>query len=109
MARQLVHKIHDIREIQGQGPSCKVHGPTVRSALQDYVNIMEFLMKHWNIAGLEGLNSPAQKAQEDVQALLTKFRRLTDRQVGCPPAEHAQHAKHASPLQRRMRCSCGSA
>ena len=44
---------------------------------------MEFLMKHWNIGGLEGLNSQAQKAQEDVQALLTKFRRLTDRQVSC--------------------------
>ena len=43
-------------------------------------------MKHWNIGGLEGLNSQAQKAQEDVQALLTKFRRLTDRQVSCHPA-----------------------
>lgn len=49
--------------------------------MQDYVNIMEFLMKHWNIGGLGGLNSEAQKAQDDVQALLTKFRRLTDRQV----------------------------
>lgn len=50
---------------------------------------MEFLMKHWNIGGLEGLNSQAQKAQEDVQALLTKFRRLTDRQVSCHcPAQH---------------------
>ncbi len=55
--------------------------------MQDYVNIMEFLMKHWNIAGLEGLNSQAQKAQEDVQALLTKFRRLTDRQVSRHPAK----------------------
>ena len=56
--------------------------------MQDYVNIMEFLMKHWNIAGLEGLNSQAQKAQEDVQALLTKFRRLTDRQVSCHQGMH---------------------
>lgn len=40
-------------------------------------------MKHWNIGGMEGLNSQAQKAQDDVQALLTKFRRLTDRQVTC--------------------------
>ena len=44
-------------------------------------------MKHWNIGGLEGLNSQAQKSQDDVQALLTKFRRLTDRQVGCHPAQ----------------------
>ena len=56
--------------------------------MQDYVNIMEFLMKHWNIGGLGGLNSEAQKAQDDVQALLTKFRRLTDRQVSCVPALH---------------------
>ncbi len=51
--------------------------------MQDYVSIMEFLMKHWKIDSLEGLNSRAQKAQEDVQALLTKFKRLTDRQVMC--------------------------
>ena len=51
--------------------------------LQDYVAIMEFLMKHWKIGSLEGLNSQAQKAQDDVQALLTKFKRLTDRQVTC--------------------------
>ena len=56
--------------------------------LQDYVAIMEFLMKHWKIESLEGLNSQAQKAQEDVQALLTKFKRLTDRQVTCCLAQH---------------------
>ena len=55
--------------------------------LQDYVAIMEFLMKHWKTDSLEGLNSQAQKAQDDVQALLTKFKRLTDRQVTCV-AEH---------------------
>ena len=40
-------------------------------------------MKHWKIDSLEGLNSQAQKAQDDVQALLTKFKHLTDRQVTC--------------------------
>jgi acyl-[acyl-carrier-protein] desaturase len=48
--------------------------------MQDYVDIMEFLMKHWKIAELQGLSPQAQKAQEDVQSLLTKFKRLTDRQ-----------------------------
>ena len=47
---------------------------------QDYVDIMEFLLRHWNIAGLSGLTPEAQKAQEDVQSLLTKFKRLTERQ-----------------------------
>ena len=47
---------------------------------QDYVDIMEFLMRHWKIAELQGLTPEAQKAQEDVQSLLTKFKRLTERQ-----------------------------
>lgn len=48
--------------------------------MQDYVDIMEFLMKHWKIAELTGLTTEAQKAQEDVQSLLIKFKRLTERQ-----------------------------
>lgn len=48
--------------------------------MQDYVDIMEFLMKHWKIAQLQGLTPEAQKAQEDVCSLLTKFKRLTERQ-----------------------------
>lgn len=48
--------------------------------VQDYVDIMEFLMKHWKIAELTGLSVEAQKAQDDVQSLLVKFKRLTDRQ-----------------------------
>ncbi|CAL8468822.1 g8363 [Coccomyxa elongata] len=47
---------------------------------KDYVDIMEFLMKHWKIAELTGLTTEAQKAQEDVQSLLVKFKRLTERQ-----------------------------
>lgn len=53
---------------------------TIVVSVQDYVDIMEFLMKHWKIAELQGLSPQAQKAQEDVQSLLTKFKRLTDRQ-----------------------------
>jgi acyl-[acyl-carrier-protein] desaturase len=50
------------------------------AALQDYVEIMEFLIRHWDVAHLEGLTPEAQKAQEDVQSLLVKFKRLTERQ-----------------------------
>ena len=41
---------------------------------------MDFLLRHWDISGLRGLTPEAQKAQEDVQSLLTKFKRLTERQ-----------------------------
>lgn len=43
----------------------------------DYVAIMEFLMKHWDIETRTGLSSDAQKAQEDVGNLLVKMRKLT--------------------------------
>ena len=50
--------------------------------VQDYVNIMEFLVRHWNISSMQGLSTEAQKAQEDVMSLLTRFKRLTERQAG---------------------------
>lgn len=50
-------------------------------ALQDYVNIMEFLIKHWDIASMEGLSVEAQQAQEDLMKLLGRFKKLTDRQA----------------------------
>jgi len=55
----------------------------------DYVAIMEFLMKHWNIEGMTGLTPEAQKAQEEVCVLLTKLRKLTsiqDRRLKTRPS-----------------------
>ena len=49
--------------------------------LQDYVNIMKFLMKHWDIEARTGLSSEAQEAQDHVCNLLTRFQKLTDRQA----------------------------
>ena len=49
------------------------------AAVQDYVDIMEFLMRHWRIAELTGLTPEAQKAQEDLASLLVKFRKITNR------------------------------
>lgn len=56
-------------------------GLSLYALSQDYVNIMEFLIKHWNIAGRQGLSAEAQHAQEDVMNLLTRFKKLTDRQA----------------------------
>ena len=46
--------------------------------MQDYVNIMEFLIKHWGIASMQGLSVEAQQAQEDLMKLLGRFKKLTD-------------------------------
>ena len=43
---------------------------------------MEFLIKHWNVAGMKGLAPDGQKAQEDLMNLLGRFKKLTDRQMG---------------------------
>jgi hypothetical protein len=53
----------------------------VWSVWQDYVAIMEFLMKHWKIGSVTGLKADGLKAQEDLQNLLKKFQRLTEMQV----------------------------
>lgn len=55
----------------------------------DYVAIMEFLMKHWNIEGMTNLTPEAQKAQEEVCLLLGKLRKLTsiqDRRLKTRPS-----------------------
>ena len=55
----------------------------------DYVAIMEFLMKHWNIEAMTGLTPEAQKAQDEVCLLLGKLRKLTsiqDRRLKTRPS-----------------------
>ena len=37
------------------------------------MNIMQFLMKHWDIAGRTGLSVEAQQAQEDVCKLQARY------------------------------------
>lgn len=49
-------------------------------SVQDYVNIMKFLIKHWEIETRQGLSSEAQAAQESVCKLAERFQKLTDRQ-----------------------------
>ena len=51
---------------------------------QDYMNIMQFLMKHWNISSRQGLSVEAQQAQEDVCKLETRC--VSD--VFCPKHMH---------------------
>ena len=43
---------------------------------------MEYLIKHWDIAAMDGLSVEAQQAQEDLMKLLGRFKKLTDRQAG---------------------------
>ena len=55
----------------------------------DYVAIMEFLMKHWDIETMTNLTLEAQKAQEEVCVLLGKLRKLTsiqDRRLKTRPS-----------------------
>ena len=63
--------------------------PKTTTSGHDYVAIMEFLMKHWNIEGMTNLTPEAQKAQEEVCQLLVKLRKLTsiqDRRLKTRPS-----------------------
>ena len=51
------------------------------SYADDYINIMEHLIKSWNINSLQGLSVDALQAQEYVCGLPERFRKLANRKA----------------------------
>jgi acyl-[acyl-carrier-protein] desaturase len=54
----------------------------------DYTNIMESLVKEWNISNLRGLNDAAEKAREYLMGLPDRFRRVAERSAIRVPIEY---------------------
>ncbi len=54
----------------------------------DYTDILESLIIDWNIAGITGLNSKAEKARDYLMALPARFRRVSDRSGIKAPLEY---------------------
>ncbi|KAK9831419.1 hypothetical protein WJX81_003210 [Elliptochloris bilobata] len=87
MRKQIVMPAHYMDDLEHQGRTGRSLFKDFSSVAQmtgtytghDYVDIMEFLMKHWRISELTGLTSEAAKAQDDLSSLLIKFRKLTNR------------------------------
>ena len=55
------------------------HSGWVCILLSDYTDILEGLVKEWNIEKITGLNDTAEKARDYLMALPARFRRITDR------------------------------
>ena len=54
----------------------------------DYTDILESLVKEWNIANITGINDAAEKARDYLMALPERFRRITDRASTKAPLQY---------------------
>ncbi len=54
----------------------------------DYTDILDSLVKEWNIANITGLNDAAEKARDYLMALPDRFRRITDRASTKAPLQY---------------------
>ena len=54
----------------------------------DYTDILESLVKEWDIANITGLNDAAEKARDYLMALPERFRRITDRASTKAPLQY---------------------
>ena len=68
----------------GQDEDLYVHFSAVAQRLgvytvEDYANILEFLVERWNVEKLTGLSDEGRKAQHYVCRLAPKIRRLEER------------------------------
>ena len=54
----------------------------------DYTDILESLVKEWNIANITGINDAAEKARDYLMALPGRFRRITDRASTKAPLQY---------------------
>ena len=50
----------------------------------DYTQILESLIKEWNVANICGINSAAEKARDYLMALPERFMRVAERGVKAP-------------------------
>jgi acyl-[acyl-carrier-protein] desaturase len=50
----------------------------------DYTQILESLVKEWNIGNIGGINSAAEKARDYIMALPDRFRRIAERGLKAP-------------------------
>ena len=54
----------------------------------DYTDILESLVKEWDIANITGINDAAEKARDYLMALPERFRRITDRASTKAPLQY---------------------
>ena len=84
MKKRIVMPAHFLRESGGAIGSLFAHFSNAAQRMmvytrQDYVNILESLLKDWNIENQIGLNDPAQKARDYLMMLPKRLQRVSER------------------------------
>ena len=92
MKQKIVMPAHFLREINGEKGGIYGHFSDAAQRLgvyrgKDYIDILDILLKDWEISTMTGLNDSAQKAQDYLMRLPERLTRLTDR-IKVPELEY---------------------
>ena len=92
MKQKIVMPAHFLREINGEKGGIYGHFSDAAQRLgvytgKDYIEILDVLLKDWEISTMTGLNGAAEKAQDYLMRLPERLTRLTDR-IKIPELEY---------------------
>jgi acyl-[acyl-carrier-protein] desaturase len=92
MKQKIVMPAHFLREMNGEKGGIYGHFSDAAQRLgvytgKDYIDILEILLKDWEISTMTGLNGAAEKAQDYLMRLPERLTRLTDR-IKVPELEY---------------------
>ena len=92
MKQKIVMPAHFLREMNGEKGGIYGHFSDAAQRLgvytgKDYIDILDVLLKDWEISTMTGLNGAAEKAQEYLMRLPERLTRLTDR-IKIPELEY---------------------
>ncbi len=84
MKKKIVMPAHFLRESGGKIGELFTHFSdaaqrTMVYTTQDYIDIMNSLIKEWNIEGMRDLNDSAEKARDYIMALPARLQRISER------------------------------
>ncbi len=84
MRKKIVMPAHYLRETGGAIGDLFSHFSDAAQRIKvyttyDYINILEDLLKQWNIDSITGLNDPAEKARDYLIALPQRLQRISER------------------------------
>jgi acyl-[acyl-carrier-protein] desaturase len=92
MKQKIVMPAHFLREMNGEKGGIYGHFSDAAQRLgvytgKDYIEILDVLLKDWEISTMTGLNGAAEKAQDYLMRLPERLTRLTDR-IKIPELEY---------------------
>jgi acyl-[acyl-carrier-protein] desaturase len=86
MKKKIIMPAHFLRESGGKIGELFTHFSdaaqrTMVYTTQDYIDIMNSLIKEWNLEGMRELNDSGEKARDYIMALPARLQRISERMV----------------------------